>query len=111
MDSLMTKGQVIEKFGEPDEYLFHDYDIDGTYEWYHYGEDYLLFINERLYAFYVSTPRWSVLMKMIDGGVKIGDPFSKLSPLNPKLADGIEDSDTYYVPCGDFPLFIEGHNG
>jgi hypothetical protein len=111
MDSLMTKDQVIEKYGEPDEYLLHDYDLDGIYEWYHYGEDYLLFINERLYAFYVSTSRWSVLMKMIDGGVKIGDQFSTLSPLSPILVDGIEDSSTYYVPLGDYPLLIEVHNG
>lgn len=44
----MTKAQVIEKFGEPEEYSWNDYsEIDGIYERYRYGEDCLLFVNEQ----------------------------------------------------------------
>lgn len=84
MDSLMTKSQVIAKFGEPDEYLFYDYDIDGTYEWYHFGEDSLLFINERLYSFSVSNTEWAILTNHFDVGVKVGDNIAKLSVLAPE---------------------------
>lgn len=84
MDSLMTKSQVIAKFGEPDEYLFYDYDIDGTYEWYHFGENSLLFINERLYSFSVSNTEWAILTNHFDVGVKVGDNIAKLSVLAPE---------------------------
>lgn len=115
IDSLMTKAQVIEKFGEPEKYSWKDYsEIDGIYERYRYGEDSLLFVNEQLYSFSVKTPRWSVLVYMIEGGVRVGDPFSKLSPLNPQLADWIKDntdSETYYIPSGDFPILIDVKEG
>ena len=109
----MAKNQVIQKFGQPEEYVFKDsyMDEEAKYELYYYGNgDTLVFVNEYLYDFYVKTQRWSVLLTMIEGGVKIGDPFSKMASLNPKVAEWINDS-TYYIPCGDFPLLIRVRDG
>ncbi len=113
IDFLMTKEQVVEKFGEPLEYIMEDYsEMDGIYEWYSYeGGDYLRFIDGNLNTFYVSTDRWPVLANMIEGGVRVGDPLSKLSSLNPKIVDWVESSHTYYIPFGDFPLLIDVCDG
>ena len=109
----MAKDQVIQKFGQPEEYIFKDsyMDEEAKYELYYYGNgDRLVFVNEYLHCFDVYTDRWTILMYMIDGGVKIGDPFSKLVSLNPKVAEWINDS-TYYIPCEDTPLLIRVHDG
>ena len=111
--SRMTKAQVIEKFGEPEEYDISDsyMDEEAKYEVYDYGHgNWLAFVDECLYDFYVRTSRWPVLLSMIEGGIEIGDPFSKLASLNPKPADWIDNS-TYYIPCGDFPLLITVKDG
>lgn len=110
--SHMTKEQVILHFGKPDRYSREDYsDIDGIYEWYHYGTDYLLFINQELHVFQVSSSRWPVLLNLIEGGVRIGDSFSKMEKLNPQIVDWVKGSDKYYVPFEDFPLLITVHDG
>lgn len=91
----MTKDQVIQKFGQPEEYEFRysHMDEEAKYELYYYGNgDCLVFINEYLHEFYIKTDRWTVLMYMIEGGIQIGDPFSKLVSLNPKVAEWINDS-------------------
>lgn len=64
IDSLMTKAQVVEKFGEPEEYtLKNSYmDEEAKYEVYYYGQgEWLEFVNGCLQSFCVNTPRWSVL--------------------------------------------------
>ena len=112
--SQMTKNQVIQKFGQPEEYDCRDSYMDekAIYELYYYGDgDRLVFINGYLYSFDVSTERWSVLMNMIENGVKIGDMFSRLEPLNPKVVDWLDVSNRYYIPCGDFPLYIDVKDG
>ena len=117
IDSFMTKVQVVEKFGEPEEYTLENsyMDEEAKYEIYYYGHgEWLEFVNDRLQAFCVKTPRWSVLVYKIEGGVRVGDPFSKLSPLNPQLASWIKDntdSKTYYIPSGDFPILIDVKEG
>ena len=110
----MTKDQVIQKFGHPEEYVFKDsyMDEEAKYELYYYGNgDSLVFVNEYLHSFDVYTDRWAVLTYMIDGGIKIGDAFSKLEMLGPKPADWLDTSDEYYIPCGDFPLYISAKDG
>ena len=117
IDSFMTKVQVVEKFGEPEEYTLENsyMDEEAKYEIYYYGHgEWLEFVNGRLHSFCVKTPRWSVLVYKIEGGVRVGDPFSKLSPLNPQLASWIKDntdSKTYYIPSGDFPILIDVKEG
>lgn len=109
MDSLMTRAQVIEKFGEPISYKcnYSYLDEDVKYELYYYGEnDRLVFVDEKLYGFDVSTTRWTVLHSLVKGGVNIGDPLSKVSSLNLKMVDWLKTSDTYYVPCGEYPILI-----
>ncbi len=110
----MTKDQVIQKFGQPEEYVFKDsyMDEEAKYELYYYGNgDRMVFVNEYLHCFDVYTDRWAVLMYMIEGGVKIGDAFSKLESLEPKVVDWWDTSDEYYIPCGDFPLLIRVREG
>ena len=113
----MTNVQVVEKFGEPEEYtLKNSYmDEEAKYEMYYYGHgEWLEFVNGCLQSFCVNTPRWSVLVYKMEGGVRVGDPFSKLSPLNPQLASWIKDntdSKTYYIPSGDFPILIDVKEG
>ena len=117
IDSSMTKVQVVEKFGEPEEYtLKNSYmDEEAKYEMYYYGHgEWLEFVNGCLQSFCVNTPRWSVLVYKMEGGIRVGDPFSKLSPLNPQLASWIKDntdSKTYYIPSGDFPILIDVKEG
>lgn len=109
---MMNKQQVIEKFGEPDDYYtYYSEECDYTEEIYDCGGDYLRFVDGCLYGFTLNTPRWRVFNRLVDGGCKVGDPFSVLSELNPQKVDWAGISDSYYLPCGDFPLSIGVKNG
>lgn len=107
----MNKQQVIEKFGEPDRYsTYYSEESDYTEERYDYGGNYLRFVDGCLLGFDLNTPRWTVFNRLVDGGCKVGDLFSVLSELNPQKVDWAGVSDLYYLPCGDFPLYIKVEN-
>ncbi len=105
---MMSKNMVIARFGEPEEYTLDYDDYGDKIEGYDYGNgDWIEFVNGVMYGFCVSTPRWPVLVNMVEGGIRIGDPFSKLASFNPQPVDWLDGvSDMYYIPSGDFPIFI-----
>lgn len=108
MDSLMTKDQVIEKFGEPDKFSMKNsfLDTEAKYERYDYEKAMLLFIDEMLYAFSVSHSEWSVLNTYIEGGVRVGDNISKIASLKPEPANWLGEG-VYYLCCyEDFNMII-----
>lgn len=110
--TVMSKAQVVECFGEPDEYLVEDYsDLDGVYEYYVYGRSQLLFVNQCFYAFSVSDDRWPLLLDMLDGGVRPGDSFNSIASLNPQPADWL-GVNAYCIPClDDFYIIINTSEG
>ena len=46
----------------------------------------------------------------MNGGVRVGDQFSKIEFLKPEVATWI-DNETYYVPRGDYYLFFKISSG
>lgn len=106
---MMSKNMVVARFGEPQKYIVtNSYsDQEAKVELYSYGNgDWIEFVNEVMYSFCVRTPRWPVLVNMIEGGVRIGDSFTKLASCNPQPVDWLNVSNMYYIPNGDFPIFI-----
>ena len=108
--TTMTKNEVIAKFGEPDQHSYSDADDLGIDERYHYEENLLIFNNSEFIGFVVSDNRWRVLTNVVDGGVRVGDQFSKIEFLKPEVATWI-DNETYYVPRGDYYLFFKISSG
>ncbi len=82
IDSVMTYAQVVAKFGQPDEVKVEDdYDPhqEGKCRYYKYGENELVFSdNNGLIEYRIYDNRFAVLTKMIDGGLRVGDPLSKV---------------------------------
>lgn len=116
MGSIMTKEQVVEQFGQPDSYICSKSVDNGTDIIYGYGVGVISYINvlsfnnDEFIGFSISDNRWPVLVHMIEGGVRVGDPLSRLDSLNPQEATWLEKG-TYYIPVGDFPVLIYTEQG
>ena len=106
----MSKRQVIAKFGLPDNYSCSDAGELGVDEIYYYGENSLSFNNNEFIGFFISDKKWPVLVSWIDGGIRVGEPLSSISSLNPQKA-GWLGPDVYFVPNGDFPIFFRLKSG
>lgn len=74
----LTHAQVLEMFGEPTKYHENIYPEDGVERWYYYGENYLYFKNDALEEFTISDSSYTTLEEYFEGGLKVGDPFSRL---------------------------------
>lgn len=76
--SALTKEQVIEKFGTPDEYYNEDgrYDDDCKERGYRYGNNYIETCDGEFWMFEIRDTRFKVLTKYFDGGVGVGDHIS-----------------------------------
>lgn len=74
----LTHAEVLEMFGEPTEYHENIYPEDGVERWYYYGENYLYFMNDALEEFTISDSSYTTLEEYFEGGLKVGDPFSRL---------------------------------
>lgn len=69
------------------------------------------FTDGYLSGFIMQNSRFKVLKTLISGGVAVGDPLSKVSSLNPKVATWMNDSGLYYVTIIDFKVFFRVKNG
>ena len=76
-DELMH-AQVLEMFGEPTKYHENIYPEDGVERWYYYGENYLYFMNDVLGEFTIADSSYTTLEEYFEGGLRVGDPFSRL---------------------------------
>ena len=81
--TAMTKNEVIAKFGESDQYSDSDAGDLCIDERSHYEENLLIFNNSEFIGFAVSDNRWRILTNDINGGVRVGDQFSKIEILKP----------------------------
>ena len=73
----MTKGQVIEYFGNPSKYEYSPSD-DGDNELYYYNGSYLHFKGNIFIGFCIRDTKFSTITNHILGGLKINDSLSKL---------------------------------
>ena len=74
----LTHAQVLEMFGEPTKYHENIYPEDGVERWYYYGENYLYFMNDVLGEFTIADSSYTTLEEYFEGGLRVGDPFSRL---------------------------------
>ena len=76
--TILSKDQVIEKFGIPDRY----YNEDGKYDdaWkergYYYGENYIETCDGELWEFNLGDDTFKVLTTYFDSGITVGDHIS-----------------------------------
>lgn len=90
VDTVMTKEEVIARFGEPDRYQYNDAGPDGIDECYHYGKSFIKFHDNVFIEFSISDSSFVALKCSIPGGVRVGDPFEVLAPLSPRRAHWIK---------------------
>lgn len=110
----MTKSQIVEKFGQPTSYETYESD-DGTLEEiFYYGQDAneIYFTGGKLSGFSIDDDSFVVLTKSVTGGVKVGDPLSKVSSLNPEVATWRSSKNNiYYISILDTNVFFVVSDG
>lgn len=110
----LTKIQIIEKFGQPTSYETYESD-DGTLEEiFYYGQDAneIYFTGGKLSGFSIDDDSFVVLTKSVTGGVKVGDPLSKVSSLNPEVATWRSSKNNiYYISILDNNVFFVVSDG
>lgn len=74
----LTHGEVLEMFGEPTKYEEYDDQYEGFSRWYYYGENYLHFRDDVLEEFAIYESSYTTLEEYFEGGLRVGDPFSRL---------------------------------
>ncbi len=75
----MTKSGVIALFGTPEKYENNVNERDETYEYYYYNnKERLIFIDGILSEYSIRTSRFTMFPNLFQGGVKVGDPFSRI---------------------------------
>ncbi len=85
INTKKTQEQVIAKFGKPDRLEINDADWpEGSkIRYYHYGKNHIVFTDyEGLIEFGVVDNRFAIIKNYINGGIKVGDPLSKIQNLN-----------------------------
>ena len=99
VDQNMTYDQMVAKFGKPDNYQKH-YDEFGVSEDYDYGKTWFHFEETgKLKNFVVEDRCFAVLTLEIDGGIRVGDPLSKLDNFKsgkPRYVKTYDDGDKQY---------------
>ena len=100
--STLTRSQVLLAFGKPDDYKLYDNGDDGKGESYFYGENRIHFSNGVFDEFYLCTPGFVAFTNHIEGGIKIGDPLSKL--------DDFQYGKPVYQSIGIYRLFNGSDN-
>ncbi|MCI1640308.1 MAG: hypothetical protein LKI42_03410 [Bacteroidales bacterium] len=98
-DQKMTYAQVVAKFGKPDKYRKH-YDEFGLTEDYYYVKTWLHFEETGKFKnFVIEDRRFAALTLDIDGGIRVGDPLSKLDNFKygkPQYMKDYENGDKQY---------------
>ena len=79
--SKLTKNEVFEIFGQPDEYKRQDSGDNGVDERYYYGENMLHFNENFLYEVTICDNRFIVKLYGLERNIAIGDNISALEPL------------------------------
>ena len=74
----LTHAEVLEMFGEPTKYEEYDDQYEGFSRWYYYGENYLHFRDDVLEEFAIYESSYTTLEEYFEGGLRVGDPFSRL---------------------------------
>ena len=111
VDTVMTKEEVIARFGEPDEYEFYDAGPDGIDECYHYGKSFIKFHDNVFIEFSICDSSFVALKCSIPGGVRVGDPFEVLAPLSPRRAHWIKGECYALFHDTDCMVFVDISEG
>ena len=111
VDTVMTKEEVIARFGEPDEYEFYDAGPDGIEEYYHYGKSFIKFHDNVFIEFSICDSSFVALKCSIPGGVRVGDPFEVLAPLSPRRAHWIKGEGYALFHDTDCMVFVDISEG
>ena len=111
VDTVMTKEEVIARFGEPDEYEFYDAGPDGIDECYHYGKSFIKFHDNVFIEFSICDSSFVALKCSIHGGVRVGDPFEVLAPLSPRRAHWIKGECYALFHDTDCMVFVDISEG
>ncbi|MCI1640304.1 MAG: hypothetical protein LKI42_03390 [Bacteroidales bacterium] len=100
VDQKMTYAQVVAKFGKPDTYQ-KQYDEFGLSEDYYYGKTWFHFEETgKLKDFVIKDRRFAALTLDIDGGIRVGDPLSKLDNFKygkPQYINTDEEGENYLI--------------
>ena len=111
--SMMTKDQVIAKFGEPIKCEVNNSGDNGIDVWYFYDDDsHFVFKDNSFIEFTICSNRFKVRLEGLDCEVKVGDKFSVLEPLKPIYMDWY-DKNWYcvYYYDGDVMICFEVIDG
>ena len=109
----LTHAQVLEMFGEPTEYEEYDGQDEGVSRWYYYGENYLHFRDAVLEEFAIFDSSYTTLEEYFEGGLRVGDPFSRLDGFKHGRVERIDRGNSYrlYVGMNDNYLTLEVSDG
>ena len=112
----LTHAEVLELFGEPTKYEEFDGQDEGVSRWYYYGENYLHFRDDVLEEFAIYESSYTTLEEYFEGGLRVGDPFSRLDGFKHGRVEWIDifpDSCSYrlYVGMSDNYLTLEVSDG
>ena len=75
---ILTRNFVVANFGEPTRYEEQDSGDNGVNRWYYYGDSYIHTKDHVFDEFAVSDTVFAAFTNQIPGGLKVGDPLSKL---------------------------------
>ena len=96
--AILTRDQVIAKFGEPTKFMEKDSGDNGVDRHYYYGKSYI-HTNDHIFdEFALRDATFTAFTLQIEGGLKVGDPLSKLDDFTygkPILDKPIEDMVRY----------------
>ena len=77
-----THAQIIQMFGQPDDYCNYEDSADDT-QIYYYGKTiFSMDRNRMLVDFQTDSKDYCILTKYINGGLKVGDSFSRLQSID-----------------------------
>ena len=98
--TVLTRDQLVAKFGEPTSYEEQDSEDNGVNRWYYYGKSYFHTKDHIFDEFAVSDTAFVAFTNHIPGGLKVGDPLSKLDNFKygkPLFDKQIDDMLRYYL--------------
>lgn len=109
----LTYAEVLEMFGEPTKYEEYDDQYEGFSRWYYYGENYLHFRDDVLEEFAIYESSYTTLEEYFEGGLRVGDPFSRLDEFKHGRVEQIVRGMSYrlYVGMNDNYLTLIVRDG
>ena len=113
--TLLHRARVIEKFGEPTSYKEQLSEDNEVSRWYYYGKSYIHTQDDIFDQFAVRDTNFTAFTNHISGGLKVGDPLSKLDNFKygkPIQYRETEDSVVYRIfNTTDSPVDLYVKNG